>query len=154
MPRVYTVVFHNVAVAAAQDLFELQAADDKPIELLSVIVTDSDSETNEQLRTTIQKRTGAFTGGSGGTAPTPAPTATVETAAGFTAEVNNTTRATGGTQVMLHPEGWAAQGGIGATNIPEATFKTVQGEALIVGLEAAPGASRNLNGVAYVREYP
>ena len=154
MPRIYPVQFNNVAVTAAQDLFELQAGDDKPIEIAGGFITYRDSETNEQLTFSIQRRTGAFTGGSGGSSPTIQKTHTVLPTAGFTAEANNTTRATGGTQEFIHPEGFPSQGGGGYVPIPECVIGAVQGEALIVGLENAPAASTNMNGVVYVREYP
>jgi hypothetical protein len=152
MSRVYSVQFNNVAVTVAQDLFELTPADDKPIELIAAVVTVRDSETNEQFTCTVQRRSGAFTGGSGGSAPTPVKASSIDTAAGFTAEVNNTTRATGGTQEILHAEGWPSQGGWGFTPTPGAEPRAIQGEALVIGLENAPGASTNFNGTVWVRE--
>jgi hypothetical protein len=152
MSRFYTVIFENVAVAAAQDLFELQAADDKPIKIHQIVVTNIASETSDQLRFTIKRFTGAFTGGSVGTAPTPRPLTTSDPAAGFVAEVNNTTRATGGTSVTLWAEGQNALNGFAWTATPGAEIVAVQAEALVVGLEAAPAASTNMSGSVLVEE--
>ena len=154
MPQIYTVQVNNVAVTAAQDIFEISPADDKPIELVDVVVTCRDTETNEQFTCTIQRRSGAFTSGSGGSTPTPAPRAIGDRSVGFSAEANNTTRATGGTQEVLHAEGWPSQGGFAFAPIPGKEFAAKQAEALVVGLENAPGASTNFNATITIREYP
>lgn len=154
MAREYTVQVTNVSISAAQDLLELIPADDKPIELVGVFVTVYNSETNEQMTCTVQRRSGAFTSGSGGSTPTPVPINSVAAAAGFTAEANNTTRATGGTGVTLHAEGWPSQGGWAFQPLPGFEPKAIQGEILVVGLEVAPGAATNFNITAYVRELP
>lgn len=108
--RVYTVNFENVAVAASQDFFELTPADDKSIFIAGFSLdnvggtADAADAQEEILRLSIVR--GHTTSGSGGSAPTPAPwRTTVDTAAGFTAEVNNTTIAsTAGTTVWAG--GW------------------------------------------------
>lgn len=152
MARIYTVQFNNVSVSAVQDLFELTPADDKPIELVSLVVSDYNAETNEQRTIQIARRSGAFTGGSGGSAPTPVKVSSPDAAAGFTAEVNNTTQATGGTEEILHSEGYPSQGGMAFTPIPGCEPRAIQGEALVVKLLVAPGAATTMNGTAYVRE--
>ena len=101
--RVYTVSFSGVAVSAAQDLFELTPADDKPIELVGIELgqtSDFGDAQDEVVRFEIIR--GNTTSGSGGTSPTPAPLSPNSSAAGFTAEVNNTTEASAGTGVVLH----------------------------------------------------
>lgn len=154
MPRQYYVPFDNVSVSAAQDLLELTPADDKPIKLVSFVCSFAESETNEQLRGTIQRRTGAYTSGSGGGTPTIVPVNTIMTAAGFAAERNNTTRATGGTQQILHAEGFPSQGGWQFVPMPGFEPVAIQGEALIVGLETAPGSATTMSGTALVEELP
>jgi hypothetical protein len=96
--RCYSVIFENVAVTAAQDIFELSPADDKPIRILSwelTNVSDFGDAQEEVLR--LEWIRGFTTSGSGGTAPTPRPANRSDAAAGFAAEVNNTTQATTGT---------------------------------------------------------
>jgi hypothetical protein len=108
--RFYTVVFDNVAVGtAAQDLFEISPADDKPVYLcgltLDNVGADVGDAAEELIRINIIR--GFTTSGSGGSAPTPQPlNSTIDAAAGFTAEVNNTTVANTGTTGHLMALGW------------------------------------------------
>lgn len=110
MMRIYTVPFVAVSIAAQQDLFEITPADDKPCAVIGLtldnvgVAADAGDAQEELLAVNIIR--GFTTSGSGGTAPTPSPTSTNDTAAGFTAEVNNTTVATTGTTVTLWPLGW------------------------------------------------
>jgi hypothetical protein len=150
--NVYHVTVVNVSISAAQDLFEIAPADDKPVELVSVLVTWRDSEANEQLTVTIQRRSGAFTSGSGGTTPTANPRVIGDRAAGFTVEANNTTRATGGTVEVLHVEGFPSQGGAAMVPLPGMEWAAKQAEALIVGLENAPAGATGFNLTAVIRE--
>lgn len=99
--RVYTVVFENVSVSAAQDFFEITPADDKPCQILGWEVdnvggTADAGDAQEELWRLLLRR-GHATSGSGGTAPTPVPIISSDPAAGFAAEVNNTTIASTGT---------------------------------------------------------
>jgi hypothetical protein len=109
--RVYTVIFENVAVGtAAQDLFEITPADDKPVALLGLTLdnvggtADAADAQEELIRLSIIR--GFTTSGSGGSAPTPSALSPNEAAAGFTAEVNNTTVANTGTGLVLAAFGW------------------------------------------------
>src|SRR6185295_18361286 len=110
MARMYTVSFENVSLSAAQDLFELSPADDKPIELCGLYLSnvggtaDAGDAQEELLRLLVRR--GHTTSGSGGSAPTPAPLDPNDAAAGFAAEVNNTTIASSGTTADLHADGW------------------------------------------------
>jgi hypothetical protein len=109
--RIYTVVFDNVAVGtAAQDLFELTPADDKPVYLMGLSLdnvggtADAGDAQEELIRITIIR--GFTASGSGGSTPTPQPLNFADAAAGFAAEVNNTTVATTGTSTTLWAGGW------------------------------------------------
>lgn len=154
--RVYTVVFAAVSVSAAQDLFEISPADDKPVELVGLCLyqvgnSDVGDAAEECLRVNVIR--GHSTGGSGGTAPTPRPVKRTDPAAGFAAEVNNTTIASAGTGVTLHegsfnvrvgdvfwwPEGCEPDAGQGDTTI-------------VVRLPTAPADAITLSGTLYVRE--
>lgn len=153
--RVYTVVFAAVSVSAAQDFFEITPADDKPVELVGITfdqtgVADIGDAAEEFLRWSVIR--GHSTGGSGGSAPTPRPAKRSHAAAGFTAEVNNTTVASAGTAVTIH-EGafnvrgpyifWWPQG-----TEPDAS----QGDTTIVIRGVAPADAITLSGTLYVRE--
>ncbi len=154
MPRRYTVPVSAQSISAAQDLLELTPADDKPIKLISVQGGVSNSETNEQFSITVQRRSGAFTSGSGGGTPSISKTGTIDAAVGFSAERNNTTRATGGTQEVLFADGFPSQGGFNITPLPNGEWIASQGEALIVGLENAPGSATDFSYTATVEELP
>lgn len=74
MGRMYAVTFENVAVTVAQDLFEISPADDKPVLIHAVYVSQSSDMGDVQeelLRVTIKR--GHTTSGSGGSSFTPVP---------------------------------------------------------------------------------
>jgi len=154
--RIYTVVFGAVSVSAAQDLFEITPADDKPIEIVGLKITqvgssDVGDAAEEMLRFSIIR--GHTTGGSGGSAPTARPVKRSDGAAGFACEVNNTTIASGGTSVILDEDAfnvrvpyinWWPPG-----TEPEATQADTT---LVVRLNSAPADAITLSGTLYVSE--
>lgn len=154
--RVYTVVFSAVSVSAAQDFFELTPADDKPVEIVGLMLcqvgnSDVGDAAEEMLRFDILR--GHTTSGSGGSAPTPRPVKRTDTAAGFTSEVNNTTIASAGTAVTLHSDSFNVRAGYinwwpnGCE--PDAS----QGDTtIVVRLPTAPADAITLSGTLYVRE--
>lgn len=154
--RIYTVVFSAVSVSASQDFFELTPADDKPIEIVGLTLcqvgnSDVGDAAEEMLRFDIIR--GHATSGSGGSAPTPRPVKRSAAAAGFTAEVNNTTIASAGTGVTLHSDSFNVRAGyinwwpVGTE--PDAS----QGDTtIVVRLPTAPADAITLSGTIYVRE--
>lgn len=153
MGRIYYAMFDSVAVAAAQDLFEITPADDKPVRLLWVRVTNLVSETSEQLRFRIKRLPATLTSGSGGSSPTIQKQVSSDATASFGAEANNTTPATtNGTAQVLWSEGQNVLTGFDVLFTPETAPIFVQGEALIVDLPTAPSASINMSGVICVEE--
>lgn len=154
MGRVYSVNFEGVAVTAAQDFFELTPADDKPIRLLGMFLSQSteigDAQ-DEMLR--VQVLRGHSTSGSGGSAATPIPIDPSSPAAGVAAEVNNTTIASSGTAVILHSESFNVRAGLGHWWIPECAPIANQGNTtIVVRLLANPADSVTMNGTLYVEE--
>lgn len=153
MRGVYTVIFENVSVSAAQDLFELLAADDKPLAVVGLMISqisDVGDAAEEMLRLEIIR---GFTGsGSGGSSATPAATDPSDGAASFTAEVNNTTLATTGTGTVLHADAFNIRSGFQMWWTPEAMLKCAQGGLLVVRLMAAPEDAVTLSGTLYVME--
>ncbi len=152
--RVYTVTFENVAVTAAQDLWELTPASNKPIRIIGIMLGQNNKvgDANENMLR-IQIIRGFTTSGSGGTAPTPNPINRSDAAAGFTAEVNNTTLATTGTtktlwnhsmNIRVGEEYWFPEG-CGPDCSPSDTT-------IVVRLLAAPAASTSMDGTLYVEE--
>jgi hypothetical protein len=156
MPRVYTVQFEDVTVSAAQDIVSLDAATDKPIELVAIELaqnTELGDAAEEQLR--IQLSRGHTTVGSGGTAPTPQPTSPGDSAAGFTSRVNDTTIASAGTAVSLLSTAFNVRVGYAWGPVPYGMGFWTSGTALLVlRLLAAPADALDLSGTFTVVEYP
>lgn len=154
--RIYTVQFDNVSVSAIQDLFEIDPAANKPLEICGLFISqtgvaDVGDAAEENL--TVQIIRGHATSGSGGTAPTPAPLAPSDAASGFTCEVNNTTIASTGTPITLHSDNfnvrvgyqnwWPDGYGPGANN---------GNTTMVVRLTRAPADAITLSGTLYVAE--
>lgn len=153
--RVYSVVFAAVSVSAAQDFFEITPADDKPVQLVGISIdqtgnADAGDAAEEFLRWTVIR--GHTTSGSGGTAPTPRPLAPNDGAAGFTAEVNNTTVASAGTAVTLHEGAFNVRAGLPWWWPEGCEPAATQGNTTIVVRGVAPADAITLSGTLYVRE--
>jgi hypothetical protein len=152
--RVYSVVFSAVAVSAAQDLFEITPADDKPVQIIGIELgqtSDTGDAMDEQLQLSIIR--GFTASGSGGTSPTPAPMgSSANTAAGFTAEVNNTTVANTGSSVTLQTTAWNVRAGY-INWFPEGCEPCAsQTNTTIVVRTTAPADALTMSGTLYVRE--
>lgn len=153
MSRIYTVSFVDVAVSAAQDLFEITPAANRPVEIVGIELgqsSDSGDAQDEQLR--IQIIRGHTTSGSGGTAPTPAPLAPSNAAAGFTAEVNNTTPATAGAGVTLAASAWNVRAGYINWFPEDARPTATAANTTIVVRQSAPADAITMSGTLYLRE--
>jgi hypothetical protein len=154
--RTYAVHFANIAVTAIQDLLELNAAADKPCELVSICIgqsSDAGDAQDEMLRIEIGR--GNTTSGSGGSTVTPSPLSPSNAAAGFTAETNNTTQATGGTRAILHADTFNVRSGYQFMWPLDARpqFKNGSGlNTLCIALPGAPADSLTMSGCAIVRE--
>lgn len=154
MPRVYTVEFEAVSVTVAQDFFEITPADDKPCKIIGLFVSQSSDvgdAAEEILRIRIIR--GHSTGGSGGTAPTPVLVNPSDTAAGFTAEVNNTTIASLGTAVNVMSYQFNIRTGLELWFPPGAEPTVTQGQTtMVVRLMAAPADALTMSGTLWVME--
>lgn len=154
MARVYTISFENVSVSAIQDLFEIAPADDHPVVILAVYldqISDVGDVAEEMLRYKIIR--GHATSGSGGSAATARPLDPGDAAAGFAAEVNNTTIASAGTAVDLHAGAFNIRAGLALIFTPEMTPVANQGNGtIVVRLMAAPADAVILSGTLYVAE--
>lgn len=154
MGRTYSVNFTEVATTVAADLFEITPADDKPCEVIGLFITNSTDFGDAQAEVipyTVLR--GHTTSGSGGSAPTPRPLDRNAAAAGFTAEVNNTTAAKEGTTNTLHASAFNVAVGE-ALWLPEGCgWHVSQGDTtLVVRLTTAPADSIDLSGTLYVKE--
>jgi hypothetical protein len=148
------VTFQAVAIAASQDLFELTPGDDKPIVILGIDVGQSSQEGDaleDYWRWSVVR--GHTTSGSGGSVATPRSTNRSDGAAGFTAEVNNTTKATVGTTHVLHAGTFNIRAGLLLFWTPETYIHASQTDTtLVVRLDSTPDASTTTDGTLYVGE--
>lgn len=153
MGRQYSIAFSAVAVTAAQDLFEIQPADDKPVAIRGLFIgqtSDAGDSQDEQLQVSIIR--GYTTSGSGGSSGTINALNPSDAAAGFTAEINNTTVATTGTGAVLHTEAFNVRAGYGNWWPPENMPRATQGNTTIVVRITAPADSLTMSGTLYVEE--
>lgn len=157
MARRYSVVFENVAVAAAQDFFEITPADDKPIRILGFTIAnvggtaDAGDAQEELLR--IEVIRGHTVSGSGGTAPTAVPLDPNDTAAGFTAEVNNTTIANTGTTTIPFVDGFNVRIPYSMFFTPETQIEATQANTTIcLRLLSTPADSITMSGTLFIEE--
>ncbi len=154
MGRMYSVEFASIEVSALQDLFELTPADDKPISLHALYIGQS-SDVGDAEEEIYQFKVirGNATSGSGGGTSTPAPMNPIDTAAGFTCEVNNTTEASTGTEVDCHSDTFNIRTGLQHIWTPETRPICTQVQSLIVvRLLTAPGDAVTMTGTLYVEE--
>lgn len=153
--RQYTVEFENTAVTAAVDFFQITAGDDRPVELVGLIIgqlTEVASNVGEDEFLRYRIIRGHATTGSGGASPTPVPVDPTDPAAGFTAMTNNTTIASAGTAVNVHSDTFNIRQGLQIWWPQDFGPATVQASLLVVRLMAAPADSITFSGTAYIRE--
>jgi hypothetical protein len=162
--RAYVVEFHNVTLTTAggdQDLFYIKAAADKicvieGVYLSNVGVAADAGDAQEELhRIEIMRIPATVTAGSGGNAMTPNPLATNDTAAGFTARINDTTVATtSGTALWLHSDGWNVRVPYVYMPPPEHRPIVANAQAVVVRLASTLTDDIVCNGTCIVREMP
>jgi hypothetical protein len=156
--RQYAIPFENIAVAAAQDLFSIAPADDKPIVITGLSldnvggVADAGDTQEEMLRLAIIR--GHATVGSGGSSATPRPIPyTSGQAAAFTARTNDTTIASAGTAVTAAAFGWNTRAGLREFWPDEQLIGAVQADGLLViRLLSTPADSFQVSGTLWVAE--
>jgi hypothetical protein len=152
--RMYSVNFENVSVSAAQDLFEISPADDKPLKIHSIEISqisDVGDAAEEMLRLELIR--GYTSSGSGGSAFTPNPLNPNDPAAGFASEINNTTLANTGTAVVLYAAAFNIRAGWMYLPTPECRPVVTQAQAtMVLRLMAAPADAVTLSGTMIVEE--
>lgn len=154
MGRMYSATFQNISVAALQDLFEITAGDDEPVQLHAVFLSqgsDMGDAEEEGLRVAIIR--GNTTSGSGGASVTPVPLDPKVGTASAAVERNNTTEASAGTEVVIHEEQINTRIGMQYMPTPEMRLKTDQGAGLlVVRLLTAPADALSMSGTIYWEE--
>lgn len=153
MSGVYTVQFNGVAATAQQDLFEIVGSATQPYVILGYSLsqtTELGDAAEEQLL--ILLKSGSTTSGSGGSTPTPVATDSAGTAAGFTAEANNTTKASGGTIVTHEARSWNIRGPMDVLFTQEQQLIMAAGRRATLELATTPADSVTINGTIWVQE--
>lgn len=153
MSGIYTVQFTGVAVTAQQDFFEIVAASAKPLVLIGFGLsqsTDVGDAAEEGLSVLV--KSGSTTSGSGGSAPTPVALDSSQSAAGFTAEVNNTTKATAGTIVTHYAYNWNVRMPLDIILPEPMQIILVGARRMTIELATTPADSLTVSGYAVLQE--
>lgn len=160
MSRFYAVPYNGTITNAGGDvdLVELLPADDKPVKLRGFVIgqTSEVSDTAEEgVRISIIRLPATVTSGSGGSAVTPVPMDSADTAAGAAAEANNTTVATtSSTAVVLADFAW----NIRSSPLEmwwldnQLAFKVKQGEGLVIRMQTTVADDVSAAWTAYFEE--
>ena len=154
MGRRYTVTFSGTSVVSAQDLFYL-AAGSYSIALRTVAFgcVGSGQSAVELLPMSIKRFTGGITAGNSGAAITPVRVDHTDTAASYTARVNDTVRATTTSAVgVLAADAFNIVNGYYNQFEPLSAPRAPQNGALIVGLDVNPVGTRLMSGYVIVEE--
>ena len=160
MPRKYSVGFENQAWVVGDgdvDVFELDAATDKPIAVTGWLVK-AISEVGEAQEEWIRLKwvRGHTTSGTGApTTITPRPLAANDSAAGFVCEILNDVVASVGTGVDVWPgDSFNVRNGHEMWLPPEDWLWTSGAELLCLRIAAAPADDMQLTAAALVMEVP
>lgn len=156
MPRQYTVIFENVAVSAAQDLFQILGAAGKILKIKRLIIeaTNTALVTAQSLQIRCQFLPVTVTNGSGGSSPTPRPMDPGDSAASFTAKANNTTPASSsGTTTTLLERGPHIYAGLDHKWDPGTEPTIGPSESFTAGLLSTVSGTVNLSGTIFVEEH-
>lgn len=158
MSRMYWVPYTGTLTNAGgnSDLLSVQPADDKPIKLRRVIISqisEVGDAAEEGLQISLQRFPATFTVGSGGSAVTPTPIDSADAACGATVRCNDTTVATtSGTAVAFGYVGWNIRGYVDLYLNPEEAGKAKQAEGLIVRCDTTPADDITINLMFLIEE--
>lgn len=152
---VYTVVFDQQSIAAASgdyDFFELDAAAEKPIEIVALEIANKSRVGDGQEEMVAYSIVRGNTTSGNGTSTTARPLDASDGAASFTAEVVGSTPASSGTPVTLVASAFNIRAGLMVV-YPEAMRPKTQGaDLLCVRLLTALSANATISGTLWVRE--
>lgn len=151
--RTYTIRFSGVSISAVQDLCAAYAGATMAIEVVSLTLGTTTALANsEQVPISVKYVASTVTAGSGGTVFVPVPDTPTDSAATFTARVNDTTQATSATVRFPHVDVWNEIQGYQWIFPERARPSCGLNAALVFSLDAAPGAARVTYGSMKVRE--
>ncbi len=146
MSRIYTVSYQGTVFTSTgdSDLLEVLPADDKPVKLRGFLLSQTSEVGDAQeegLRISVLRLPATVTSGSAGSAVTPIPMDSADTAAGAACECNNSTIATtSGSAITIEELAWNIRNSPYEHWYPDERFcpKAKQGEALIVRMQTTP----------------
>ncbi len=151
MSRMYTAVMDNIAVAAACELFFIEAPTDLVIRIHEIKITQDGSETSEQLPLNIFRT--ADDQGAKGTSITPAPLSVGDSASTALIRSNILTGATFAAETtMLLRESQNVLNGFHILPTPECRIDISPGGYVCVKLDEDPSASLNISGYVVFEE--
>lgn len=156
MPREYTCTFENVAVSAAQDLFQVTGASGKMLLIQRVAVNASNTTlpTAQMISLRCRYLPATVTNGSGGSTATPAKQDPGDSAASFTCLANNTTKATtSGTAITLKEQPVHVYAGLDYSWRSGTEPCIGPSEAFVFELLSTVSGTVNLSGEINVLEY-
>lgn len=153
----YTARFDDVAVTAAQDLFEILAPATGVVVIHGWSIlqnTDAGDAEDEILRVETVRGDGSVTSGSGGSTDTPQPVDNGDAAAGSTVEINNTTRMVAGTGTidLLEQYGWNVRVGLEKIYTPETRPVIAPSDRWTLSLDDTPADSITMSGFVHFEE--
>lgn len=153
---VYTIVFDQQTIAAASgdyDLFEIVPADDKPLEIVAILLSNKSEVGDAQDEMLAYAIVRGNTTSSNGTSTTPQPLDPSDGAASFTAETVGSTPATAGTSVTLIADNFPVRAGLNLV-FPEIMRPKVSqaNTGMYVRLTTAVADDLTLSGTLWVRE--
>jgi hypothetical protein len=161
MRGLYTVSFFEQTIAAASgdyDLFELDPAADKPIEVVAIFIgnkSEVGDAQEEMVSWSVTRMTGGtFTSGNG-TSATPVKTDSNDGSSSFAAEtVGATVATTSGTTEHVHQDTFNIRTGLQIIFPPDMRPKCsgAANEAMLIRLRTALADDATLSGTLYVRE--
>lgn len=152
--RVYTVEANTGSQAGAIDFVEMLPADDHPVLLLALIISQTTEfgDAQDEMVEFLIKRGGTLTSGSGGAAPTPRPVDFGDGGAGLTAEVGNTTKGSFASGVNVHRGSFNIRAGLELFWTPETAPKFGQANQMLIEQVAAPIDAVTWTICAYLQE--
>jgi hypothetical protein len=140
MGRMYSAGYKGIAVTAASDLIEIAAPSDAVVVLHEVTISQDEKDASEQLMFSLSHATGS---GSGGSTVTPTKHSIGDSAFGGTVERNNSSAATGLTEIKA--ESVNALNGLHWLWTPETRPEISPSGMMVFRIEAAPAASMDFS---------
>jgi hypothetical protein len=158
--RLYSVTFAAVSVTAQQDLFYIKPAADKICVIEAVYIAasggaaDAGDAQEELFDVQLIHLQTSIVAPTGGSTITPSPVAINDTAAGFTAIINGTGKASATTSIARHPDGMNSR--IPYVYAPPAEHRDLVANpnAMVFRLNTTPADAILLSGDMRVRELP